>query len=499
MAEPPNAPAARLERIIRFVGSGEYARQSVDVMAKQVRQLLRGWELRSVAFPQAPVGWELLREMVRLILGNIVHNTSVNPTNAELYTPSFVLLGTNNPQFADVGVTQPDKAAARLVYLLAPDLYDAGLVPERYQRYGPPPSVGGARTPPQIRVTIPTESLQEAVNSAMEKIRVPAPPAPSPTVPSTPPLTRADVEQAVRSAIASMSFAPEVPAPAAPPSAPAAPPPEMAPPPVTAMPKTRAQVTLFGERVQPPPKPVGPSLADKYRPLFLNDVLGNPDAVSLLRAAADTGNFGHAYIVEGPPGTGKTSAVLAAVRQYLLGIGPQQGVSLFNPDYSPESPTFGVDPRVLYYRNALALINRGGVSTLLGEIARFVRSITIPHVRRFIVVDDVTKFSKDNQEILLPLTERYPRVTFFFIANDPDYIPALRSRATTIRWRRPTPEEVEARLVEVIRRENLPFPNPVEEARHVVESLGMNVEFRQALIRLADEASVAAQAGGRLG
>jgi hypothetical protein len=41
--------------------------------------------------------------------------------------------------------------------------------------------------------------------------------------------------------------------------------------------------------------------------------------------------------------------------------------------------------------------------------------------------------------------------------------------------------------VDIIRQQNFPFPDPVEEARRITDSLGPRREFRQAIIRLAGD------------
>eukprot|EP00878_Enallax_costatus_P032129 GHUV01035238.1.p1 GENE.GHUV01035238.1~~GHUV01035238.1.p1 ORF type:complete len:100 (+),score=42.47 GHUV01035238.1:567-866(+) len=55
---------------------------------------------------------------------------------------------------------------------------------------------------------------------------------------------------------------------------------------------------------------------EKYRPQQVKDVVGNVDAVSRLQVIAEEGNMPN-LILSGPPGTGKTTSILAMARQLL--------------------------------------------------------------------------------------------------------------------------------------------------------------------------------------
>lgn len=55
---------------------------------------------------------------------------------------------------------------------------------------------------------------------------------------------------------------------------------------------------------------------EKYRPVTLDEVVGNVQAVDQLRAIVKFGNMPNLILV-GPPGTGKTSSTLCMARQML--------------------------------------------------------------------------------------------------------------------------------------------------------------------------------------
>lgn len=55
---------------------------------------------------------------------------------------------------------------------------------------------------------------------------------------------------------------------------------------------------------------------EKYRPVFLDDIVGNTETVERLKIIARDGNMPH-FIISGMPGIGKTTSVLCLARQML--------------------------------------------------------------------------------------------------------------------------------------------------------------------------------------
>jgi DNA polymerase III delta prime subunit len=67
---------------------------------------------------------------------------------------------------------------------------------------------------------------------------------------------------------------------------------------------------------------------EKYRPVFLDDVVGNTETVERLKIIAREGNMPH-VIISGMPGIGKTTSVLCLARQ-LLGDSYKEAVLELN-------------------------------------------------------------------------------------------------------------------------------------------------------------------------
>ena len=70
------------------------------------------------------------------------------------------------------------------------------------------------------------------------------------------------------------------------------------------------------------------SRVEKYRPVFLDDIVGNTETIERLKIIAKDGNMPH-VIISGMPGIGKTTSVLCLARQ-LLGDNYKEAVLELN-------------------------------------------------------------------------------------------------------------------------------------------------------------------------
>ena len=88
-----------------------------------------------------------------------------------------------------------------------------------------------------------------------------------------------------------------------------------------------------------------PSRADifrveKYRPVYLDDVVGNTETIERLKIIAKDGNMPH-VIISGMPGIGKTTSILCLARQ-MLGPAYKEAVLELNAsDERGEKFSFG--------------------------------------------------------------------------------------------------------------------------------------------------------------
>lgn len=85
---------------------------------------------------------------------------------------------------------------------------------------------------------------------------------------------------------------------------------------------------LTGEKEREPTDQKLLSRVEKYRPIFLDDIVGNTETIERLKIIAKDGNMPH-VIISGMPGIGKTTSVLCLARQ-LLGDAYKEAVLELN-------------------------------------------------------------------------------------------------------------------------------------------------------------------------
>ncbi len=219
------------------------------------------------------------------------------------------------------------------------------------------------------------------------------------------------------------------------------------------------------------------SLANDYRPDRLDDVLGHPQNVKMVRKMAETGKWPSSMLLSGPPGTGKTTMarVIAKLmicrepetRKTLVPCGKCEGcksvdslngTNLFFLDGGAKDMTETIREDVLTFFNSRPI---GGVP------------------KTVLILDEFQRVSGAAKSVLLaPLEElpkRYPWVMAIFTTTDPDQIhEALRTRCFPMRFNPIPRDEMVQSVLKVEKLE----PTP-----EVVEGLLLLAEAAQGCMR----------------
>ncbi|MCV0334544.1 MULTISPECIES: DNA polymerase III subunit delta' [Microbacterium] len=191
------------------------------------------------------------------------------------------------------------------------------------------------------------------------------------------------------------------------------------------------------------------------------DVWGQDAAVDTLRAAAsDPSALSHAWLITGPPGSGRSTLAYAfaaaliadrpddenAMRQVLAGT-------------HPDVTALRTDKVIITIAEARGLVERSYFAPSAGRY-------------RVIVVEDADRMVERTSNVLLKALEEPPEQTVWILCapSEADLLPTIRSRVRSLRLREPDVADV-ARLIGL--RTGVDAGVAEQAARHAQRHIGM--------------------------
>ncbi|MGF6821871.1 DNA polymerase-3 subunit delta' [Microbacterium sp. ZKA21] len=191
------------------------------------------------------------------------------------------------------------------------------------------------------------------------------------------------------------------------------------------------------------------------------DVWGQQDAVETLRAAAsDPASLSHAWLITGPPGSGR-STLAYAFAAALIANDPDD-------EHAMRQVLAGTHPDVTALRTDKVII------TIAEARALVERSYFAPSVGRYrvIVVEDADRMVERTSNVLLKALEEPPERTVWVLCapSEADLLPTIRSRSRALRLREPDVADV-ARLI--TQRTGVDDVTAEQAARHAQRHIGM--------------------------
>ncbi|MFS0866720.1 DNA polymerase III subunit delta' [Microbacterium sp. 179-B 1A2 NHS] len=172
-------------------------------------------------------------------------------------------------------------------------------------------------------------------------------------------------------------------------------------------------------------------------PLPWGEVWGQDDAVAQLQAAAsDPAQLAHAWLITGPPGSGRSTLAYAFAAALIAEPGDENAMRQVIARTHPDLTSLRTEGVIISIKDARALVERSYFSPSLGRY-------------RVMVMEDADRMVERTSNVLLKALEEPPENTVWILCapSDADLLPTIRSRVRILRLREPDVADV-ARLIE---------------------------------------------------
>jgi hypothetical protein len=201
---------------------------------------------------------------------------------------------------------------------------------------------------------------------------------------------------------------------------------------------------------------------EKYRPICLNDCIG--EVVGYFKAFVKTGSFPLACILHGPYGSGKTSIVKAAVRDYFVLRGLfHRDATFFDITHASKVTREynGIFPPALFIDTTVVKLGAFSAEEVIRTRVQNFMQYSVGKLPKFVLFDETDRLGHDCQEVVTSLIEKYPRTRTLWTLNDLDNImDRIVSRAAggVFEVKKPEPKLIVPRLRHIAQWEKVRIP-----------------------------------------
>lgn len=178
----------------------------------------------------------------------------------------------------------------------------------------------------------------------------------------------------------------------------------------------------------------------EFEPIW-SELLGQPEAVSQLRRAVADKNEGlqHAWLLTGPPGSGRSNAAMAFAAALLCdkaGCGECKSCRMVSSGSHPDVSVLATEKVIISIEEIRQLVS---ASHFGGSISKY----------QIMIIEDADRMAERSSNVLLKALEEPPAGTIWLLCapSEADMLPTIRSRVRRVALKQPSTQTVADLLV----------------------------------------------------
>jgi DNA polymerase-3 subunit delta' len=178
----------------------------------------------------------------------------------------------------------------------------------------------------------------------------------------------------------------------------------------------------------------------EFEPVW-SELLGQPEAVSQLRLAVADKDSGlqHAWLITGPPGSGRSNAAAAFAAALLCeqgGCGDCKSCRMVTAGSHPDVTVLATEKVIISIEEIRSLV---AASYFGGSISKY----------QIMIIEDADRMAERSSNVLLKTLEEPPAGTIWILCapSEADMLPTIRSRVRRVALKQPSSQTVADLLI----------------------------------------------------